>query len=297
MSRDLYAEVTDKIIEALDNGVIPWKRNWTGGGYPTNYVSKAPYRGINTFLLWAETAMKGYESKTWLTFNQARKAGGAIRKGEKGTVIVFWKLLETKELGENGKPKTIPMLRHFVVFNLEQCEGIEDKEPPAVIRDEAGTIAECEAILSQYSDGPSIKHEGVQPLYAPGADQVMMPVKERFHSDAAYYSVLFHELAHSTGHKTRLNRDLQGWSNKEKYAKEELIAEMASAFLCEQSGIAAPELLENTAAYIDGWRKAISEDKTLVIQAAAAGRDAAERISGGALAKAAKEAQEDSGAA
>jgi antirestriction protein ArdC len=231
---------------------------------PRNLVSKKSYRGINTLLLHAMS----YESPFWLTFRQALELGGNVRKGEKSCPVVFWKQLAIED-AETGETEKIPMMRLYSVFNVAQCEGI--KKLPATVET---TPTKPDEIIAAMPQRPEIKHGMAKAFYSPSADNVAMPNRERFETEAGYFSVLFHELIHSTGHASRLNRptltESQGFGS-DPYCKEELIAEMGAAFLCGQAGI-AEQTLDNSAAYVQNWLEALQNDKKLIVQAASGGR-------------------------
>lgn len=217
----------------------------------------------------------GDDSPYWLTFKQAQERGGNVRKGEKGELVLFWKWWEkgtgeTKDDGTERKDR-IPVLRHYVVFNVGQCDGIE---PPAgdVPSHEWDSIAACDVIVAGYTDGPTITHGGDCCLYRPADDAVLMPRRERFETGEAYYAALFHELSHSTG--PRLDRPLVFDRSAPGYAREELIAEMASAMLCGVAGIDCATV-ENSAAYVSPWIDVLTGDHKLAVQAAAAAQKAA----------------------
>jgi antirestriction protein ArdC len=314
---EIYQQVTDAIVAKLDAGVIPWRKPFdgygrSGGGFlPRNYNSNRPYRGINVFLL----AFSGYSSPSWLTFDGAKQAAyeqaeraegrkpgklsgaelkklgskvGGVRKGEKSTLVIFWKMLKVNDPDNPGKKKMIPLLRYFRVFNVEQCDGI-DPTRGAGEQTEADMapfdpIAEADAITSDYfgRDGaPDFGHGGNVAYYAPADDRVNVPEAERFDQREDYYSTTFHEAVHSTGHKSRLARKgIDGLrSSGHVYADEELVAEMGAAMLCGVAGI-APAVVDNAAAYIDHWRKRISDDPKLVVSAGARAQRAADYILG-----------------
>jgi len=283
-SLDLYQEVTDRIVEMLEQGVAPWRSPIMGSGsagYPKNLASGKPYRGVNVFLLAFTAWSQGYGSSSWLTFKQAKGKGGSIRKGEKSSLVVFWKQHELEDR-QTGKPKAVPVLRYYRVFNAEQCEGIED---PNVVPFEPAAftpLESCERIVAGYVDGPAIEHGGTRAFYRPSNDTVRMPEPERFSPSEEYYGTLFHELAHSTGHSSRLDRGLDTEPSafgSPDYGREELIAEIAAAFLSAEAGI-DPVTIENSAAYLQGWLNCLKQDKKLVMQAAGAGQKAADRIVG-----------------
>jgi antirestriction protein ArdC len=274
---NVYEIVTGKIIALLEQGEIPWRKPWKSKGMPLNLVSKRPYRGVNVFLL----ASTRYSSKYWLTYDQALDLGGHVKKGEKASLIFFWKVLQKVEEDQDGNEKTekIPLLRYYNVFNLEQCDGIKTPADELPV-DEFTPIEKAEQIVEGMPNRPEIRHEGTQACYSPILDYIKMPKHDLFISPEEYYSTLFHEMVHSTGHSSRVNRKLNdritpfGSSD---YSKEELIAEMGASFSC---GICEIEnsTLENSAAYIRSWLKVLRGDSKLVVMAAAAASKAADYI-------------------
>ncbi|QDU98602.1 ArdC family protein [Lignipirellula cremea] len=285
-TRDLYQEVTDRILELLDAGTVPWRnpiQRGGGQGWPKNLDSGKRYRGINVFLLASMAWAKGYGSDYWITFKQAQKANGAVRKGEKSSLVVFWKQYATKDR-ETGEEITIPVLKHYNVFNVEQCDGLQPPDAPTI---DPNTVPfepldRAEAIVAGYRDKPSISHGGSRAFYRPRIDEIRIADPERFSDRENYYATLFHELVHSTGHSKRLNRgldtNLTPFGSPD-YSKEELIAEMGAAFLAAVAGI-SPPTIEQSAAYIDGWQKQLKGDKRLVVSAAGAAQKAADWILG-----------------
>ena len=251
--------ITNKIIEHFENGTIPWKKPWTGLP-PQNFISKRPYSGINFFLL----TMANFAQPYFLTFNQVNKLGGHIIKGQKSTMITFWGVYKVNK-EEQNKDKIIgmPFLKYYRVFNVEQCEGLDvpelykhDKDP------------KYEEILESYKDKPQIVN-GQRASYEPKNDKISMPLLNSFKTVSGYYATLFHELIHSTGNSKRLNRFSKIDSNifgSEIYSKEELIAELGSAFLCARYGI-DNSLVENSAGYIKSWLKVLNNDPKLLISA------------------------------
>jgi antirestriction protein ArdC len=236
------------------------------------------YRGVNVFLL----ACQGYDVPFWLTYRQAQEIGGHVRKGEHGSPVVFWKEWQTtdKETGESAK---IPVLRHYTVFHVSQVEGIGQLVPPVKMIDNPNPpLGRCESVVSGMPSPPTIRHDFDSAFYRPSADMIGMPPRQRFDSSEAYYATLFHELTHSTGHQSRLNRpgiaDPARFGS-ERYGKEELVAEMGASFLCAHSGIETATL-ENSASYIDGWIRAIRQDSRLVVTAAAQAQRAADCVLG-----------------
>lgn len=288
MALDIYQAVTDRILELLDRGVVPWRHPIRGNAadhdaMPANLASGRPYRGINVFLLAVTNWLEGYGSPYWLTFRQANERGGHVRKGEKGLLVIFWKQYATQDK-QTGEDITVPVLRHYRVFNAAQCEGIEvprssvDPSEPVPFE----PLEEASNIVGGYADGPKIEHRGARAFYRPREDLVRVPEPGRFVDRESYYATLFHELAHSTGHSSRLDRGLDEDPpeyGSATYSKEELIAEMGAAFLAAAASI-GPTTIEQSAAYIDGWRKKISSDPKLVVQAAGAGQKAADWIMG-----------------
>ena len=271
--RDIYQEVTDLVLQKLDEGVLPWESAFINIS-PLNAATKAEYRGINHMILGVRGSK--YKSRYWLTYKQAQELGGNVRKGERGTPVVFWKIVQ-KDKEENGETKKTfyPLLKRYTVFNADQCDGLKLPDEPE--RPEIAPIDAAESIWTEMHNRPKICFEGQSAYYTTLRDTVTVPPRNAAKSAEEWYSTLFHELGHSTGHKSRLNRDMGGRYGTQKYGKEELIAEMTAAFLCAACGI-EKTTLDNSAAYIDGWRKAIKGDRKMVIQAAAAAQKAADYI-------------------
>ncbi len=282
--KDVYSVITDRILAHLENGVIPWQKPWRAGEafWPKNMVSGKRYNGINAFLL----AMTDFKSPFFLTFKQARDLGGTIKKGSKGLPVIYCNKVQGKEAdAEKGETESrgYSFLRYYTVFNIEQTEGIEIPAAASPIATLAFSPLEaCERICSAYRGAPDVVFRAQRACYSPALDMINMPDKETFLSVEKYYSTLFHEYTHSTGHKNRLAREgiIEGHKfGDEIYSKEELIAEMGSAFLCAHANI-APVTLKNSSAYISNWLSKLRNDKRLVIQAAAAAQKAAHLILG-----------------
>ena len=273
---NVYEIITEQIIEKLEKGEIPWNRPWVGSEYPKNLVSKKEYRGINPFLL-----MSGrYTSPYWVSYKQAQDMGGNVKKGEKSTMVVFWKQIKVKDRKDNEAiEKIIPMLRYYRVFNVEQCEGIEGKVPALNVNPDFQPIAACEKTVNDMQNKPTIEHRESRAYYRPSTDTVNMPQRESFVNEEFYYSVMFHELGHSTGHKDRLDRKdcNEGQFGSETYSKEELVAEMTAAFICGHCQI-ENKTIDNSAAYIQSWLGKLKNDSKLVVLAAAAAQKAADYI-------------------
>lgn len=284
MQFGIYQNVTDQIIAMLEKGVVPWRSPILGrqsAGMPKNLESGKEYRGVNVFLLAFTAWAQGYESSYWLTFNQAKQKKGSIKKGEKSSFVIFWKQYETTDK-ETGEPTTVPVLRYYRVFNVAQCDGIAAPDAVTFTPTDFQPIDAAEAIVKSYADAPTIEHGGTRAFYRPSTDVVRLPEPTRFVSSEQYFSTLYHELAHSTGHSKRLDRKLdtepQPFGSPD-YGKEELVAEMAAAFLSAHAGI-KPVTIENQAAYLQGWLKQLRGDKKLVIAAAGAAQKASDWICG-----------------
>ena len=275
-----YELITERIIAQLEAGTVPWHKPWRGsaGSAPMNITTKRAYRGINVMLL----SMMGYDSPYWMTFNQAKKLGGKVRKGEKGSPIVFWKEIEKKDTPAGEKPQTYWMLRHFFVFNSSQIDGLELPELE-VAEDDAPEFDVNElaaGIIDGMPNPPEIEHCDSRAYYRPSTDTVNMPKPEAFDIPANYYSTTFHELVHSTGHASRLSREGvtgDAYFGSHNYSKEELVAELGAAFLSATCGL-GEMTFDQSAAYIAGWLKKLKSDSKFVIQAAGAAQRAADYI-------------------
>jgi antirestriction protein ArdC len=287
MKTSVYSIITDRIVSLLEKGVVPWQKPWataTANLLPRNFISKKPYRGVNVFLLHA----MAFESPFWVSYKQAQELGGQVRKGEKSCPVVFWKWLDVEGQtsepgGQNGS--RVPMLRYYSVFNVAQCDGIELPNLPGTTRTH-NAIESAEQIKASMPKPPEIRHSSTRACYSPLFDLVEMPKPEAFRTGQEYYSVLFHELTHSTGHESRLNRKGVAKSDGEwssfgstPYAKEELVAEMGAAFLCGHAGI-VERTIDNSAAYIGNWLERLKDDKQLVVTAAAQAQKAADYVLG-----------------
>jgi antirestriction protein ArdC len=275
---NVYEIVTEQVIKQLEQGTAPWRKPWRAE-MPVNLVSGKAYRGINPFLLGSQ----GYGSRYWLTFNQANKLGGFIRKGEKSSIVTFWnigqeKIIRNAETGAERKSKPI-LLRYYAVFNVEQTEGIADKLGLGNAGPRVASIEQCEAIVSGMPNAPRMEQSD-RAWYRPSTDSVGMPSRSLFNSSEEYYSTLFHELTHSTGHSSRVGREGIEELNtfgSESYSKEELIAEMGAAMLCGVTGI-APATIQNSAAYLKHWIERLRGDSKLLVSAASQAQKAADFI-------------------
>ena len=273
---DVYQEVTDRIVAALEEGTVPWHKPWADAGAQRNLRSGKEYRGVNQLLL----SLSDYGSPYWVTFKQAKELGGSVRKGEKSSLVVFWKMLRLKDEGED-ETRTVPMLKHYRVFNVEQCDGLEVPQDERQARD-VHPIAACQSIMARYRNGPTVQHGGGRACYMPARDIVQLPVQSAFESDEAYYSTAFHELIHSTGHESRLKRDgieQVAAFGTATYSREELVAELGASMLCGQAGI-APAVLDQSTAYVASWLKRLKDDRKLVVQAAGKAQRGADHVLG-----------------
>jgi antirestriction protein ArdC len=263
--------ITDRLIALLDAGTVPWRKTWKGGGVPVNAVSKKAYRGINYFLL----SCSGFGDNRWLTYKQASALGGNVKKGEKGTPVIYWSLVE-KEQGDVTKKAAF--LRYYTVFNAEQCEGLKI-ETQACPQEFVPVEAARQLVESTQA---IIKHGGASAFYSPIDDFIQMPNPDKFESADSYYHTLFHELAHWTGHASRLGREgvaQVARFGSATYSREELVAEMASAFVSAKVGI-TPDF-DNSAAYLKEWIKVLKGDSKLALKAASAASKAVDFIMGG----------------
>jgi antirestriction protein ArdC len=259
---DVYAIVTERIVNLLEQGIVPWRRPWSATGMPRNVVSKKSYRGVNLFLL---SATK-YVSPFWLTMKQANELGGSVRKGEHSQIVVFWKVeqipnthgnTDSEEFDTDEKTRRRFVLRYYRLFNLEQCElpqAVLDTLP-IIETHQHDPIEAAERIIAGMPNPPKIQYAGSKAFYSPIADRITLPPRELFTSTEEIYASLFHELAHSSGSAKRLDR--KSISKAAPFGppctvSRRLIAECSAAYLCAEAGI-SPAVLENQAAYIQGW--------------------------------------------
>lgn len=279
--KNVYEIVTEQIIRQLEQGVAPWHKPWRTEA-PCNLISGKPYRGINVFLL----ASQGYESRYWLSFNQAMKLGGHVKKGEHSSIVTFWNIGEEKIVrGTNGiERKSRPfLLKFYRIFNVCQTEGIAEKLGLGKSANRVPSIEQCEAVVSGMPNAPRTEQSG-RAWYRPSTDTIGMPARGLFNSPEEYYSTLFHELTHSTGHPSRVGREGIEQLNtfgSESYSKEELVAEMGAAMLCGITGIEL-KTLGNSAAYLKSWIDILKSDSRMVVSAASHAQKAADYIQGGA---------------
>lgn len=274
----VYDIVTDKIIRQLEQGIVPWRQTWQSAGIPRNFITGKAYRGINLMLLNG----LGYESNVFLTYRQARKKGGRVRKGEKAHIVVFWKWFEREFANDDEETELlkIPMLRYYYVFNIAQCDGLPYQQDYIQQPQQIAPVRICEQIVEQMLDAPVIYERGDSAYYDTLLDSITVPPKKRFFSVEEFYSTLFHELVHSTGHPTRLHRKgicERAIFGSEAYSYEELIAEIGACFLASHADIVVDDF-SNNVAYINGWLNKLKSDHRLVIRASAQAQKAADYI-------------------
>ena len=276
MNNEVYANITKRVVILLEQGTVPWQKPWNAkAGWPRNFVTKKPYRGINVFLL----SSQAYESPYWLTFRQALEQGGIVRRGERSSLVLFW-TQKTMQDVESGEERKVPLLRLYSLFNVAQCDNLKDAaatgEPDLV------ALVKPAEIVDKMPNPPKVKHGMTESCYSPREDTVSMPMQKRFGRKEEYYSTLFHELVHATGHESRLRRptltEKAGFGSK-MYSKEELVAEMGATFLCGHAGI-VDRTIDNSTAYLNGWLEQLKGDKTLIVQAAAQAQRATDFILG-----------------
>lgn len=281
----VYEVITSRIIKQLEAGVAPWRKPWKAlgkNGLPRNLVTGHEYRGVNVWMLLSA----GFASPYWLTFRQVRELEGHVKEGEKGVPVVFWKFGKREmQDGDQLVEKPSVLCRYYTVFNVEQCEGLRVR-PSEPIEDESQSepIEICERVVTGWQQKPTIRHGGDCASYNKVLDLVQMPERSCFNCAEEYYSTLFHEAIHSTGHPTRLNRstltDFERWGD-ETYSKEELVAELGAAFLSGYCGI-ENRTISNSAAYLANWLGILKNDSRLVLIAASQAQRATDHILGSA---------------
>ena len=279
---DIHAEIAEAILAAMAEGAVPWHKPWKQaiGSRPVNHATGKVYRGANVWLLTAAQTRGRFETSRWVTRKQAATIGASVRDGSKPTRIHFYKIIEGRETDANGKRKTFPMLRSFSVFNTAQCDGVT--LPEVVEPEPFEASARADTIIADMPNPPTIcTNGGDRACYMPTLDSIHMPARESFESPAAYYGTLFHELAHSTGHASRLARETllntDGFGGTV-YAREELTAELAAAYLRADAHLDAD--VSQSAAYIADWSKIITNDPGCFMSAAGAAQKATDYILG-----------------
>jgi antirestriction protein ArdC len=286
MKRDLYSEVSARIIAELEKGAAPWVKPWSatpGANTPCNAVSNRPYSGCNVVLLWMAQAA-GYRTPRFLTFRQALELGGNVRKGERGTKVYFVKQLQVRDQDaddDNVSPRLIPMMREYTVFNVDQCENLPESintGKPVRVRNPDTRDELADAFLR--STGADIREGCGEAFYVLSRDFISMPAFAGFKGADHFYNVAFHELTHWTGHKSRLDRDLKNRFGSRDYAAEELIAELGAAFLCAEFGFDGDV---RSAGYIASWIELLKADKRAFFTACSQASKAADYLGGLAL--------------
>ena len=279
---DIYQRITDQIAAAIEAGAGKWRMPWHPGAdgaapvQPVNAATGKPYRGINTVVLWVAAQAEGYPSAVWATYRQWAELGAQVRKGERASPVVFWKISDKEEQedaneGEEDGRRSRVFARGYSVFNAAQVDGYA--APALPVLPETERIGHAEAFFAAI--GTDIRHGGARACYVPALDQIRMPPFEAFRDPVAYYATLAHEATHLTGHLSRCARDLRGRFGDEAYAAEELVAELGAAFLCADLAL-APEPRPDHAAYVASWLKVLRGDKRAIFTAAAKAQQAAD---------------------
>lgn len=281
---DIYQRITDSITAAIEAGAGEWRMPWHSGAeglapvMPVNVVTGRPYRGVNTVVLWATAQVSGYGTATWGTYRQWKERGAQVRKGEQASPVVFWKITDRHEVGDNTEAQEEGrngnkrfLARGYSVFNAAQVEGYEAPALPAIPK--AQRVAHAEAFFAGLK--ADIRYGGNRAFYRLAEDRIQMPPFEAFADPVAYYATLAHEATHWTGHPTRCARDLKGRFGEEAYAAEELIAELGAAFLCADLALTS-EPRPDHAAYVQSWLKVLRGDKRAIFTAATKAQAAAD---------------------
>ena len=288
-SKNVYQMVTDRVIEQMQQGIIPWHQPWVGVAGAINYVSRKTYSQLNQFLL-------GREGE-WLTFKQVKACGGSVKKGVKASFVVFYQMtvkkVEVDVKNENGevekqeREKQIPVLRYYNVFHIDDCEGIESKNKPTEQGEQLQPVERAEKVINGYVQREGLTFQNQQPradaYYRPSTDTVVVPMLKQYEIVEEYYSTTFHELTHSTMHPDRCNRkaDMKTAAfGKKDYSREELVAEIGSAMLCTVTGLDCDKAFKNSVAYIQGWLGALKNDNKAIVWAASRAEKAAKYIMG-----------------
>lgn len=282
---NLYAEVTDRVIADLERGTFPWAQPWGGAaaavGLPKNARTGRSYSGVNILILWDAAIRCGRPTQAWVTFRQAQDLGGSVRRGERGTTVFyadrFTPAAERERAALDGEEaRAVPFLKRHTVFNVAQCDGLpEEAHAGAEPLTEREALPHADAVVA--ATGADIRIGGGEAYYVPSQDYIAVPPQQAYFEQINWYRTVFHELGHWTGHKSRLDRDLCGRFGSADYAREELVAEMASAFVCAALGI-APTVRH--ADYLGAWLKVLREDARAVFRAASLASRAAELVLG-----------------
>ncbi|MAN77395.1 MAG: antirestriction protein [Rhizobiales bacterium] len=276
---DTYQRITDTIITALENGTRPWMKPWSASQVGSNFprplrANGEPYRGINILLLWLATATHGFEHQRFMTYRQAQELGGQVRKGEKGTLIVKYGTISRKAENAKDEDREIPYLKGYTVFNLSQIDGLADEHYAVPTPLPVEQRIERAEVFARNTEA-SIIHGSNKACYIPAADRIQMPPFAAFVSPEAYYSTLFHELAHWVGAKHRLDRISSTNRKTKAYAFEELVAEITACFICSDLDLTASVRDESTS-YLASWLKCLKQDKKAIFRAASRAQAAAD---------------------
>lgn len=292
MKANIYEQITNAIVEQLGKGIVPWQKPWVGGSVSgcVSHTSGKPYSMLNQWLL-------GCKAGEYLTWKQVVAEGGKVRKGEKAQMVVFWSFVNKTELeavcdehgNEIGTRQVVvanyPVLKPYYVFHIDQCDGIKAKYAEREAMYDNTPIERADDIINAYIKQSGLKFNvidgGYEAYYNSIADKVVVPSLNQYKVTEEYYSTTFHELTHSTGHPKRLNREgIASWNGfgSEQYSKEELVAEIGAAFLCQQAGLDCESAFNNSAAYIQGWLKKLKNDKRMIVAAAAKAEQACKFI-------------------
>ena len=274
---DIYKEVTDRIIAQMENGIIPWQKPWISSGSCISHTTGKVYSLLNQMLL-------GRPGE-YVTFKQVQQEGGKVKKGEKASMVVFWKWIEEKD-PETEEVKQIPFLRYYNVFHIDQCEGLKARHAKPM-PNTASADQTAEAIITAYCQREGVKlihEEGDRAFYRPTTDSITLPHMAQFTATAEYYSTAFHELTHSTGHASRLNRlEKVAFFGTEAYSKEELVAEIGASALVNHAGLETSHSLRNSVAYIQNWLSVLKNDKRFIVSASGKAEKAVNLILGTAV--------------
>ena len=271
---DIYAEVTSRIISQMEQGIIPWQKPWIASGQAISHSTGKPYSLLNQMILG--------KPGEYITFKQCQQEGGKVRKGEKAQMVVFWKFIEQED-EETHEKKQVPFLRYYNVFHIDQCEGLTAKHMPELPAT-AKSDETAENMIAAYVKRSAVRivnREGDRAFYQPSTDSITLPLLAQFAETAEYYSTAFHELTHSTGHASRLDRlSKTAYFGSEAYSKEELIAEIGAAALVNAAGLETANSFRNSAAYVQNWLKVLRDDKRFIVSAASKAEKAVNMILG-----------------
>ena len=280
MAQNVYQIVTDRIIEQMSKGIIPWQKPWHGvAGGAVSYETQKPYSFLNQFLL-------GRDGE-WLTFNQVKKAGGHVRKGAKAGIVTFFKSYDKEQVNEDGVTETKKsfVLQYYHVFHISDCEGVTSRRKDNFTPVEHQPIETAEKIVNEYVEREDTLTLEITPsnraYFVPATDSVVVPCMSQYDDIEEFYSTLFHELVHSTGVSKRCDRGLGKVASKsEEYSREELVAEIGSAMMCNILGLDGEKAFKNSVAYIQSWLRALQNDNKMIVWAASRAEKAVKYIQG-----------------